>query len=63
MGFIIRDNVGEGVAVGEGKIQCTSSPFQAEATACLQAPSFIAAQGMLHLELETDSKNSRDALC
>jgi ribonuclease HI len=58
-GFIIRDDVGEGVAAGQGKIQYASSPFQVETAACLQAPRFAAAQGMLHLELETDCKNLR----
>ena len=60
--FVVHDDHGEAVAAGAGHIKNVSSPFHAEAIACLQALNFACGQGMMSLELETDFQNLRNAL-
>jgi ribonuclease HI len=53
-GFVITNEIGEAVAAVAGRIENVSNPLQAEAMACYQALTFVAEQGMVALEVETD---------
>jgi hypothetical protein len=61
-GFVARNEAGEIECAGAGKIVVVSSPFQAEAIACLHALKCVAEQGIMTIELETDCLNLKNAL-
>ncbi|XP_073360407.1 uncharacterized protein [Aegilops tauschii subsp. strangulata] len=53
-GFVIRDNTGDAVGAGAGKIQHAVSAIQTEAEACLQALSAAAVWGISNIVVESD---------
>jgi ribonuclease HI len=55
-GFLIRDNAGDVVVTGRGKVDRLLSAFHAELVACLQGIQATVDLGIGHLIVETDAK-------
>jgi ribonuclease HI len=62
-GFLIRDNDGEVVQAGRGKINNLLSAFQAELIACLHGVQIAVNLGISWLILETDAQEVVRAIC